>query len=276
MKSSTPKIPSYQQMLYQICQEEKINLQFLSNNWVVRLEKDGKVRFIAGYKFDLNSQATSLIADDKFATFEALSYAKVPVIQHAILYEPTDTSEHARGRNSLSYIAEFFERNHHSIIIKANHGTCGRQVYKVTHLDQLINVLPEVFKQSASASMCPFYEIAHEYRVILLDGEEKLSYMKTKQDAAWFNLDRGAKASPIPEEKYAEILDLAKRAARAIDLRFGSVDMIETRQGELLVLEINSGVMTKHYLEQYPEEYEKVKSMYREAIQKMFSVPNCP
>lgn len=276
MNASHPSTPSYLQIICQICQEEGIGFHFLSNNWLIRLEKNQEVHFIAGYKFDLNSQATSLIADDKFATFEALSFAKIPVIEHALLYEPSDTREHTRGYNTFAYIADYFELHNHNIIVKANRGTCGYQVHKVTHLDQLIDILPQVFKQSSSASMCPFYDILHEYRVVLLDGEEKLSYMKTKSSSAWFNLELGAKASPIPKSKHNHILELAQNAAKVINLRFGSVDIIETKQHNFLVLEINSGVMVKYYLEQHPQEYDKVKSIYREAIQKMFQKPRNP
>jgi len=262
--------PTYNQMLYQICEEEGIKLQFLSRNWMKRLEKDGQVRFILGYKFGLNSQTVGLTADDKFATFEALNYAKIPVAQHEILYEFDNQENYALGCNSLEYILELLQKWGGQMIIKANTGTCGRQVFKITRPEQLIEVLPKVFKQSYSASLCPFYNIQHEYRIILLDGEEKLSYMKTKVEGDWFNLAHGAKASPIPTAKHEQILELALRAAREIGLRFGSVDIIETAGGELMILEINSGVMTQRYVKQHPEDCPKVKGMYREAIRKMF------
>ena len=270
-KSTDQKVPAFERLIYQICQEEGIDVQFLSRNWVLRLQKGDEVHYVVGYKFDLNSQGTGLVADDKFATFEALERAGVPVIQHEILYELSDQTAHALGYNSMPYIISFFQKHNRQIIIKANNGTCGRQVFKVTNLDQLIEVLPRVFKQSYSASMCPFYDIRHEYRMILLDGEEKLSYSKVKNDDAYcFNLDCGAQAVAMPQERHAEVLTLAQRAARAINLRFGSVDVIETADGELMVLEINSGVMTRHYLEQHPDKLSTVQEMYREAVRKMF------
>jgi len=273
MKSQDDELvaaPTYDQMLYQICEEEGIKLRFLSRNWMKRLEKDGQVRFIMGYKFGLNPQAAGLVADDKFATFEALSYAGIPVIQHEILYEFDNQSNFALGCNSLEYVLGLWRKWGGQMVIKANKGTCGRQVFKITQPDQLIEVLPKVFKQSYSASLCPFYNIKHEYRIVLLDGEEKLSYMKSKSSEDWFNLVIGAKADPIPAAKHQQILNLAQRAAREIGLRFGSVDTIETVDGELMVLEINSGVMAQHYVEQHPDDYPKVKEMYRAAIRKMF------
>lgn len=262
--------PTYDQMLYQICEEEGIKLRFLSRNWMKRLEKDGQVRFIMGYKFGLNPQSAGLTADDKFATFEALNYAGIPVMRHEILYEFDNQSSFAQRCNSPEYILGLLREWGGQMVIKANMGTCGRQVFKITRPDQLVEVLPKVFKQSYSASLCPFYNIEHEYRVVLLDGEEKLSYMKTKSREDWRNLVLGAKVSSIPTSKHKQILKLAQRAAREIDLRFGSVDTIETMDGELMILEINSGVMTRHYLDQHPKDYPKVKKMYREAVRKMF------
>lgn len=261
---------NYDQMLYQICEERGIQLQFLSRNWIKRLEKGAKVRHIVGYKFDLNSQATSLIADDKFATFEVLSFAQIPVMQHAILYSLDNRASYALGCNTLGYAMEILHKYHDTMVIKANTGTCGRQVLKITNASDLAKSLPKVFQQSNSASLCPFYNIEHEYRIVLLDGEEKLSYMKTKTAHAWFNLDLGAKMENVPADRHARILEIAQRAAKALNLRFGSVDIIETTDEEFLVLEINSGVMTKHYLKQHPDEYGRVKSMYAEAIERMF------
>ncbi len=263
-------MPDFERMLYQICEENGIKLQFLSRNWIKRLEKSGKVCYVVGYKFDLNSQATSLLADDKFATYEALKFAEIPVIRHEILYDFDDHSEYAVGRNSLACVAECLQKWGGRMILKANNGTCGQQVFEITNLNQLVTALPQVFRQSYSASMCPFYEIKNEYRIILLDGAEKLSYMKVKTAGEWFNLERGARAEMIPEEKHPRILELAQRAAKAINLRFGSVDIIETVDGEFLILEINSGVMTRDFLVQHPEQIEVAKQMYTEAVRKMF------
>ena len=63
---------------------------------------------------------------------------------------------------------------------------------------------------------------------------------------------------------------LAKKICKEINLQFGSIDIIETDMGALLVLEINSGVMIESYLMQYPEDYDVIKNIYRKSINKMF------
>lgn len=264
---------TYNSTLYNICQEEGIDLQFLSRNWVKRLQKDGQIRYIVGAKFDLNSAAANLVADDKYALYEALCYANVPVIEHALLYEFDNEASHVMHCNTMPYILGFFEHHNHDIVIKGNHGYGGRQVYRVTQPDQILPTLIEVFHQNYSASMCPFYHAKHEYRVILLDDEEQLSYMKSlpKGSQSWkFNLEQGGQAEPMPSVQHDEIVQLAQRAARAVGLRFCSVDIIEDQKGDFYVMEVNSGVMIQHYVDQHPEQADRAREIYRAAVRKMF------
>lgn len=264
---------SWVKMLYSICQEEGINLQFLSRNYLRRLEKDGKVRFIFGRKFDLDTHARGEIMDDKYALYCALKYAKIPIIEHAIIYPPSVQQSFAQGCNSLAYAHKYWRAHDRDIVVKANHGMGGTQVFRVREESELVPALTEVFQSDFSASLCPFYRVLHEYRLILLDGELRLGYMKTlpKEEGAWkFNLKQGSISEKIPEAKLPGLLELARQAAKAIGLRFGSIDLIETENAELMVMEINSGVMIGKYLSQHPEEYETVRAIYRDAIRKMF------
>lgn len=264
---------SFHQMIGEICQENHLSIVWLSADWFGILERDGVERHILGYgKLDLNPAAASMAADDKYVTFEVLSRAKVPVIQHAILYEATNQAPYVKGRNSLDYLTSFFNQYQQNIVIKPNNGQCGKNVYHLTTLAQVPSILEKVFRQSLSASLCPFYPIQHEYRVIMLDDEARLIYQKNRQTDWRFNLSNGATASQVTDERLKrELVNLARQAMRAIGLRFCSVDIILTETNGLLVMEINSGVATSHYLEQFPEDYTNVKSIYRDAILRMFA-----
>ncbi len=274
MRIMQGKTSSYHQILEEICQENQIDLTWLSSDWLAVMQRDGQERHVLGYgKFDLNPAASSMAADDKYVTFEILRQKAVPVIEHAMLYQNSTVGEFVEGRNTPEYIAEYFAKHNQRIVIKPNAGQCGMGVSLVTALDQVPAVLEEVFWQSFSASMCPFYNIAHEYRVIMLDGEARLIYQKNRQDDNWkFNLSQGATVSRVDDEDlWQELTGLAQRAARAIGLRFCSVDIIRDAESHnLLIIEINSGVATAHYLEQFPEDYAKVKAIYRDAVLKMF------
>ncbi|MBP5294429.1 MAG: hypothetical protein J6Y95_01765, partial [Lachnospiraceae bacterium] len=63
--------------------------------------------------------------------------------------------------------------------------------------------------------------------------------------------------------------EVAVRASCAMDIRFASVDVVDTDEG-LKVLEVNAGVMMEHFAGQDEEDYEIAKSIYRKALIKAF------
>jgi glutathione synthase/RimK-type ligase-like ATP-grasp enzyme len=71
-------------------------------------------------------------------------------------------------------------------------------------------------------------------------------------------------AGPLQQELVA----MARKAAAAINIRFASVDIVESG-GELLLLEINSGVMMEYFARQIPDGRERAKAIYAKAIAKM-------
>lgn len=304
---------NFKEIIQEICKENNIKYKFLSKDWVIMLEKNEKTRFICGYKFDLNSHAIGLIVDDKYALYEVLENKGIPVAEHKIVYKKTNKLGYASGCNTYEYVKEYFAKNNNHIVIKPNDGTCGKNVYKVTNLDKIDDILDKIFINNFSISMCPYYEIKHEYRAIMLDGENKLLYAKylpivtgdgnktirelllefnygyfidkledSKYDKVlankekfeynWkFNLSQGAIAKRVDDNILADkIIKLAKQVCDKTNLRFGSVDIIQTTNNDLLVLEANSGVMLENYIRLNPGEYRVAKSIYREALERLF------
>lgn len=236
------------------------------------LKKDGKIRYIMGHKFGINAATPAMIADDKFATYEVLTACGAPVIKHQLLYAENNPASYAKDYQSKSYIEQFFLKNNNHIVIKPTNGYCGENVYQVTAIEEIPPALEKIFQQSSSAVMCPFYEILNEYRFIMLDSEVQLAYKKVRGEDWRFNLGQGSRAEKITDiELNAKLAKIAQGAVAALGLRFCSVDIIETNQHELLVMEVNSGVMTGNYLKQHPEEYTKVKQIYADVVEKMFA-----
>lgn len=270
MKASV--IVPYDAMLYQICQEEGIKLEFLCTNWVRKLEKAGRAKFIVGRQTGLNSYTAGEIASDKVATYDVLHGNNVPSVEHVILYEFSNREHYTMGRNSSKYVESYLAEHNNHIVVKPINGKCGEGVAQISDTKQIMPALLDLFCAHSTLCMSPFYKIQHEYRVVLLDGEVRLAYMKLLNDEAqWkFNLCQGATTADIPQEKLKSIVELAKRAAATIGLRFCSIDVIETKAGEMMVLEANSGVMTDVYVQQHPEKYPLVRAMYRDAVRKMF------
>lgn len=304
---------NFKEIIKEICTEDNIKYKFLSKDWVIMLEKDGKTRFISGYKFDLNSHGIGLIADDKYALYEVLKSKNIPVIEHKIVYNKMNNLDYAIGCNTYEYVKEYFEKNNNNIVIKPNDGTCGKNVFNVTDVNEIDIVLDKIFLKNYSISMCPFYKIKHEYRAIMLDGENKLLYIKylpivtgdgnktirqllldfnydyfidkledSKYDKVlpknktfeynWkFNLSQGSIAKKLNDKVLQDrLIKIAKQVCKEINLKFGSIDIIETTNNELLVLEVNSGVMLENYIRLNPNEYIYAKDIYRNAIKNLF------
>ena len=86
-----------------------------------------------------------------------------------------------------------------------------------------------------------------------------------------FNLSQGAVASEITDkELYNKLSAIALDASSIVGLKFGSADIIYTKSGEALILEMNSGVMLENYIEQFDDGYEKAKELYKDVIKEMF------
>lgn len=85
------------------------------------------------------------------------------------------------------------------------------------------------------------------------------------------NLGQGAHASlDVDDAVRPSVCALAISAAKALGMRFASVDVIQTDAG-LQVLEVNSGVMMDAFLAQGDECYELGKSVYADAVDVLFA-----
>jgi len=81
------------------------------------------------------------------------------------------------------------------------------------------------------------------------------------------NLESGADPVLLPEgETRDSCVALAERAARAIDIRFASVDVVRS-DGSWQVLEVNSGVMMEALSSKHPE---LVQAAYNAALREVF------
>jgi glutathione synthase/RimK-type ligase-like ATP-grasp enzyme len=81
------------------------------------------------------------------------------------------------------------------------------------------------------------------------------------------NLDSGGQPELLEQGKIREAcVEIAVRAAKAIGIRFGSIDVVEV-DGALKILEINSGVMMEALSRQHPE---LVYAAYSAALDKVF------
>ena len=167
-------------VIREICEELNIDFKLLSRDWIIKLEKNNKIRFVSGYKFDLNTHAIGEIIDDKYGLYEILKDENIPIIEHNIIYSKDNNSDFAIGYNDYNIVKEYFKTHNNSIVIKPNIGTCGKGVYHIENIDDIEPTLELLFNKNYSLSYCPFYDIRKEYRIIVLNNEVKLIYQKER------------------------------------------------------------------------------------------------
>lgn len=84
------------------------------------------------------------------------------------------------------------------------------------------------------------------------------------------NLSGGANPKILEEgELKTKIQNIVRQTAEAININFASIDVIETMQGELYLLEVNSGIFMKNFIEKHPEGKKIAKEIYSKAIKEI-------
>jgi glutathione synthase/RimK-type ligase-like ATP-grasp enzyme len=262
----------YKEWLAEICAENGIVYTDLSYGWVHRLEKNGRVKHIAGHHFDGNNAAADRIACDKYACYSLLKRNHIPAVVHELLFDPIIRTGYIDEKGTWQKAIEYYEQFNKKVVIKPNYGWQGRDVMYCETPVQVEQALLTIFSKEPNACICPFYNFKHEYRVFYVFGDCPFIYGKECSSDSWkHNLSGGAKAFIIENPAlHNRLNDLAKKAAESIAISFATVDIAELVSGELLVLEINAGVSAKRLLEQLPEQREVIKEMYTKAVNHMF------
>lgn len=288
----------FNDIIEKICINNNIKYNLLSKNYIYKLEKDKKVRYIFGYKFDYNTQSLSKILDDKYAFYEILKSSGFSnIIEHNIIFKNYDSE----------YLKDLFYKYNNKVILKANTSTCGKDVLYIDDINNLYLELDNLLKTHYSVSLCPFIKLKKEIRVIVCNDEVKLIYGKKKPEVIgngkntlkellvafnkyyfqdlddsynhilkegetytynWkFNLSQGAVITDVKnKDKYTK---LAKEICQKLNIKLASIDLVETEDNELLIMEANSGIMLNNYIKQC-NAYNIAYNIYEDIILKMF------
>jgi len=292
----------FYKIIIDICDKYKINCSILSDDWILMLEKDNKVRYFIGYKSDLNSSAVSNLFDDKYGLFTVLRKKNIPVCEYMILFKNYDRK----------IVENYYLENNKKLVVKDNMGSCGISVFKSNDIDEIYKLIDNILESSYSACICPFYDIKTEYRLINVKGVPKVIYGKRKPvvigdgkttiiellkrfnyyyfssikdkslnrvlkegeifEYNWqFNLSRGAIPFDIDDNILLDKLkEICSKVISVTNIKFSSIDIVELVTGELLVLECNSGVMMENYIRYMKNGREMAYDVYEEVIIEMF------
>lgn len=163
-------------IIKEICVEKEIDCKSFSYDWIFRLSKNGRVTHILGYQFENNSATSQLICADKCATSDILLFNGILAVQHTFFMSPTNIN-YVGVSGNWERIVKLLE-NFGKVVCKTNEGSGGNNVYLVSNQFELERATHKILSQSRTMAVSPFYEIDHEYRVIILGNKIMLMYSK--------------------------------------------------------------------------------------------------
>ncbi len=243
-----------------------IEVKTFSDDWVIRLQHKGQQRFIFGYRFDINSDASAAIAIDKVATADLLIDMGVAAVPHYLL--STILNRHI---NPL-YLKELLEQ-YKSLVIKPLKGSRGELISQFSEANHILEFTNHTIGVDWAAS--PFVNISREIRLIILDDTIQLTYEKhtpvTINGLKMYNLNLGAKATGLELKDIPQTIQLlAIHSMQAIGLQMGAVDIIFDDNNVPYVLEINSGFSLEHFALISPHNRALVINFYSLVMEELF------
>ena len=250
--------------------EEGFDMQTFSFDWIIKVND----KYIVGYNFDINSSAASAICNDKAATYEVLNSNNISAVVHDFFMAPKNAKYLDNGQGYTEILNKL--KKYKYLVLKPNNGTSGEDIFLVNNEDELKERLEFLFTRYQSIAISPFINIDKEYRIIVLDNEVKLIFSKNLHNTTRccnelvkFNLCHGAIPEIVEDEELIfKLSNIALKAVKIIGINFASVDIVDT-EGQLKVLEVNSGVMMEHFSRKNNEYFEIAKGIYRDAIKFM-------
>ncbi len=277
-----------------------------SDDWIIQLSKGSHKYYLYGYQFEENSASIQSILKDKNALYDLLDYNNIKAVEHWYFLQNHEQIIDNDIRNKVSKLLDRYK----VLVLKDNTGTGGYNVYKITCKQELDNILNKFVQKNIKFSVCPYYDIAHEYRIIMLHNKPELIYEKIRpyvegdgehsvvslcvkkygKDIVDETIDRSivlAKGEKLnvtwkhnlglgSEPKIDIESDiLSKVQALAIQvsklLKIGFASVdIVEIGGQLRILEINGGIMMEKFSAYSEYGYAKTKEIYSKALSYIF------
>ena len=286
------------------CLTRDIAIEVRSDGWLIILRRGDRRHLAFAYDVGLNGATAHQIANDKAATAEVLNLSGVPCIPHTLFLGPK-LAAYAPASGSWEAVLRLLDENPAGLVVKPNEGTSGDCVFLVTTRPKLEVAATRVFSAYPSLAVSPYVEIQDEVRVVLVDDLPVAVYSKDRPAVAatpaaqrstvlsgmivdpdpadldaivpagrrrvlnWrHNLDSGARPVLLAQgEARDACVDIAIRAASAIGIRFGSIDVVRVG-GAWQILEVNAGVKMEALSRSHPE---LAYAAYEAALDKVFA-----
>lgn len=163
----------------EIAEESGIKLDTFSQDWILRLKKNNRIRHIFGYNFDLNGASSHLITQDKCAASELLKHNGIPAVEHRLFLRP-NLAGYVASEGNWREMLSYFQQNNSNIVCKSNVGTGGHEVYRARTFLELELSVHKLFSSNRAIALSPFINIESEYRLLMLGQTCELAYEKVR------------------------------------------------------------------------------------------------
>lgn len=294
-----------EKIIKEYCVETGTKFTLGADGWMFTLEKNGKRTFVMGYKFGLNNTTSSQLCDDKSALSVVLDEIGFPCVLHHYIESPNAYSRSQRqiyddlekmlktygelvikpnvGSGGKKVFrckteAELHDLVDNNLSPKQPLGVCKfervKNEYRVICLNGQVKLVyrkqrPFVVGDGTN-NLKSLIELQLDAKVET-DKELPFETIPKKDEivcVSWkHNLGLGAKAdTDVDEILKPKLMQFALDVANAIDICFASIDIIELETGELKIMEVNSGIMMEKFSASSPENYQKSKQIYSEAL----------
>lgn len=201
---------------------------------IVYLDKDRYIANMlekAGYLL-VNSTRSLELCDDKMLTHITLANhdIRMPITMSAPLCFHDDGN-----REFLNVVKEKLS---FPLIVKENYGSLGKQVYLINNENELRETYERLIHTNHLYQEFISSSKGRDYRIIVI-GHSVVAYMKRENKHSYLsNLASGGTSSVVklPDE----YLNMAVKASEILNLDYCGVDILEGKDGEPILSEVNS------------------------------------
>lgn len=185
-----------------------------------------------------NSMHAIFLCDDKMITHISLANngIKMPLTISAPL-------NYSNSEND-KFIESVHEKLNFPLIAKRNYGSLGNGVFLIHNLDELKNFEhkyksePHLYQEFIESSF------GHDYRIIIVGGKF-VAGMRRENGNGDFRSNIAKGGIGIKEDIPQNYIDMAIKASKILNLDYCGVDLLQGRNNEPILCEVNSNAFIK-------------------------------
>jgi hypothetical protein len=157
------------QAIRNYCAEHGLAADVRADGWLVVMQDGARRKLAFAYDLGLNSAVAHRIANDKSAT----------CVPHTLFLSP-ELHAFVPPRGSWEAMLALLGQWPDGLVVKPNEGTSGKSVFWVTNKPALELAVKRIFSTQTALVVSPFLDIEDEVRVVVLDGQPLVVYVKDR------------------------------------------------------------------------------------------------